>query len=382
MNYSLSLFISVTVLANIGAIANVVPESSVKTTADIGTGNGLERMSDVYYDEPHINEKHHSRTKSRMNPKASENRRLSSTDLGAVAGNGPFRALTQNSDSIGDIFVRSYLCICLPQDFAYVVPKSGRSEESFLNAFEKNIDGINAFFPGVSILQSGGCFDPADVPIVSREAGTSGSDKAQDSNGQDGNNANKPKTVLTDRDPNTGRFPFAGKRQPDRIPQSDPGFFYTSQCTGVSGGERVGDITGISCLINLCLGGGGFNCLGIYSGVGYTFNPLGQVTAFANPNENGSRPLDPDEFPFGNPRPFNNAPALPPSFPGTIFGGTGSFVGAKGTVEVTTVAAQTAIAIKTNISAGPPGTTALGPQSGFIVTKVSVVTNVPLPPAP
>jgi hypothetical protein len=365
----LSSFIVIFMTANSGAAANAsVPVSSTTTSAENDNNNGLDRKIVYYedlYDEPNMNEKHQSRTKSRMNEKASEDRRLAFPERILMGGN------------IGEIFARSYTCICLSQDFAYVVPEGGRSDQTFLDA----IDDPNRdtdFYPGVSYIQGGGCFDPVDVPIVSREAGTSAADQVQKTPAQGGLNSNFPNGG-TPNDNQSGRFPFAGRRQAGRIPQSDPGFFYTSQCTGVSGGGSVDSVTGISCLINLCLGGGGFNCLGIYSGVGYTFNPLDQVTSFTNPNKNGSRER---LFPFNSPRPFQNAPALPPSFPGTIFGGTGSFVGAKGTVEITTVAAQTAIAIDEGNPFGDVSGPLLGPQSGFIVTKVSVVTNVPLPPAP
>jgi hypothetical protein len=330
----------------------LLAKSDVAATLSSVTTN----TDNIEYEEDHAEEKHHSREKVRKNKDAASknNRRLDAP--ASLKKTSPSRKLKENVESIGDIFARSYTCICLPQDFAYVIPKGGRPNSNFIDNFDDQFNqddpsdgsnGLNFSFLGISYIQSGGCFDPADVPIVSRKAGSSGADRVQQQSSQDGGlNRLKPGASFDNTSPDsnleTGRFPFAGERQPGRIPQSDPGFFYSSQCTGVSGGDfsSTNVVTGISCLINLCLGGGGFNCLGIYSGVGYTFNPLAQVSS-TEPSDNVRTSEDFNLF--NTPRPFTNAPPLPPSFPGTIFGGTGSFVGAKGTVEITTVAGQTAI---------------------------------------
>ena len=73
-------------------------------------------------------------------------------------------------------------------------------------------------------------------------------------------------------------------------------------------------------------------------------------------------------------------PSLPPSYPGTIIGGTGLFVGAVGYVDVTTITGSTLTPVKTGVD----GTFIDGrfPQAGYITQKINVVTNVPLPVAP
>merc|ERR1711957_973110 len=57
------------------------------------------------------------------------------------------------------------------------------------------------------------------------------------------------------------RFQFAGQRQPKFIPQADPGFFLNGACVATSvmaGSFSNTQIMGHSCLLNLCLGGGGY----------------------------------------------------------------------------------------------------------------------------
>jgi hypothetical protein len=93
---------------------------------------------------------------------------------------------------------------------------------------------------GSSTIQAGGIYDPADVQIVDC-VGTSGADFGR---------------------VESERIQFAGQCQPKLIPQKDPGFFFNGECvaTQVTGNN----IMGHSCLLNLCLGGGGYNCLAIY----------------------------------------------------------------------------------------------------------------------
>ncbi|OEU19330.1 hypothetical protein FRACYDRAFT_235377 [Fragilariopsis cylindrus CCMP1102] len=232
----------------------------------------------------------------------------------------------------GLVFSRGYVCITRQQDFAFVIPQ----QQSIVpeDLFDLNLLGS-------STLQSGGIYDPADVQIVDR-LGTSVADNFFGE---------------------LARGQFAGQRQPKFIPQKDPGFFFNGECVATQ--VRGTLILGHSCLLNLCLGGGGYNCLAIYAGSKFVFDPLEQVL------------LSPSTFPE-SPNPGSIVPSLPPSYPGTIIGGTGLFVGAVGYVDVTTITGSTLTpassateTIKANLS-----------QAGYITQKINVVTNVPLPVAP
>ena len=250
------------------------------------------------------------------------------------------------ADNAGLVFSRGYICITRPQDFAFVIPQ----QKSTVPAEFKLLD-LNLL--GSSTIQSGGIYDPADVQIVDR-LGTSAADNFDD--------------FLF------GRGQFAGQRQPKFIPQKDPGFFFNGECvaTQVAGPQ----ILGHSCLFNLCLGGGGYNCLAIYAGSKFVFNPLEAVS------------LSRTTFGFeDNNNPDSIVPSLPPSYPGTIIGGTGLFVGAVGYVDVTTITGSTLPPVSkfTEIIVIDDDDGVLKaslPQAGYITQKINVVTNVPLPVAP
>ncbi|OEU09904.1 hypothetical protein FRACYDRAFT_248153 [Fragilariopsis cylindrus CCMP1102] len=251
------------------------------------------------------------------------------------------------ANDAGLVFSRGYVCITRQQDFAFVIPQ----QKSLV--FESGVfSDVNLL--GSSTIQSGGIYDPADVQIVDR-LGTSEADSFDDPF----SGINKPQ-----------RGQFAGQRQPKFIPQKDPGFFFNGECVATQVAGTGPLILGHSCLLNLCLGGGGYNCLAIYAGSKFVFNPLEQVL------------FSPTTFNEGVTK--NNAgsivPSLPPSYPGTIIGGTGLFVGAVGYVDVTTITGSTLTPVKTGVD----GTFIDGrfPQAGYITQKINVVTNVPLPVAP
>jgi hypothetical protein len=259
--------------------------------------------------------------------------------------------LNQAKDS-GLVYSRGYICITRQHDFAFVVP-----QQRSIVPDQFRLDQLNLL--GSSTIQSGGIYDPADVQIVDR-LGTSEADNFDDD------------VETLSKIFKQARGQFAGQRQPKFIPQKDPGFFFNGECvaTQVAGPQ----ILGHSCLLNLCLGGGGYNCLAIYAGSKFVFNPLEQVlfsrTTF---NDDG----------MGN-TVSNNAgaivPSLPPSYPGTIIGGTGLFVGAVGYVDVTTITGSTFIPAADFVLGADIG--AKFPQAGYITQKINVVTNVPLPVAP
>jgi len=244
----------------------------------------------------------------------------------------------------GLVFSRGYVCIIKPQDFTFAIPtqKSQTSVTDF--ASDATVSSLNLV--GSSSFQSGGIYDPADVEIVDRLKGST--DNVRDAS---------PKFSQ-----------FAGQRQPKFIPQADPGFFLNGECVTT---QAMGfQIMGHSCLLNLCLGGGGYNCLAIYAGSKFVFNPIQTFVLFDN-NENRLVGL--------------RVPVLPPSYPGTIIGGTGLFNGAVGYVDITTITGRTAAPVFGTIEnpillRGDDRNDYI--QVGFITQKINVVTNIPLPVAP
>jgi len=247
------------------------------------------------------------------------------------------RRLAGGSDS-GLVFSRGYICIIRQQDFAFAIPEQldGVPVETL---FDLNLLGS-------SIFQSGGIYDPADVQITDRTAGTSSADR--------------PGFV------GDTRLQFAGQRQPKFIPQADPGFFLNGECVATTVAPGTTTIMGHSCLLNLCLGGGGYNCLAIYAGSKFVFNPIPRpVSGFIG-------------FIAENANQF--VPSLPPSYPGTIIGGTGLFNGAVGYVDVTTITGSTLA--PTFVFSEDDSTLFQNPQAGYITQKINVVSNIPLPVAP
>jgi len=165
------------------------------------------------------------------------------------------------------------------------------------------------------------------------------------------------------------RFNFAGQRQPKFIPQADPGFFLNGECVATNIMPGTTQIMGHSCLLNLCLGGGGYNCLAIYAGSKFVFDPI--------------ELLNPD----GGQNVIQTVPTLPPSYPGTIIGGTGLFNGAVGYVDITTITGSTPAFATPTSTLSPTGLagielTARFQQAGYITQKINVVSNIPLPVAP
>ena len=183
-------------------------------------------------------------------------------------------------------------------------------------------------------------------------------------------------------------YRFAGDRQPKQpVPPGDSAFFYHGECVvnsaisspfpqrqpdrqlepGLDIEGFLASITVLShtCNLNICLGGGGFNCIAFYSGTSFVFDVGEQIsrsnpkpptrsptpvpTPFPTPTptfpsrrELGpGRDLTPTPPPTDAPRrrklgpgrdltiisePFNGEIKLPPPFPSTIIGGTGRYV--------------------------------------------------------
>ena len=138
-------------------------------------------------------------------------------------------------------------------------------------------------------------------------------------------------------------FRFAGGRQPKQpIPPGDSAFFYHGMCVATSSlsgdlepprpsrgrklkirerelqSKEIGlfinslTVTSHSCKLNICLGGGGFNCISFYSGTSFVFDVGQQIGG-------DDRRCDDDLKAIAE-------PSLPPPFPSTIIGGTGRYV--------------------------------------------------------
>lgn len=191
---------------------------------------------------------------------------------------------------------------------------------------------------GLTRTQSGGIYDPVSVSIVNEPDGVSDAvDQA----------AAVKMGIQGRKGVGLAGQQYAGGAQPKFIPARDPGFYFDGQCVATGGRGRHSQDKH-SCLFNLCLGGGGANCLALYCGSAFVFNEV--------------------KMP-GNT--FKNSPPLPPSFPCVIIGGTNTFQGAKGNVDITTLTGLTS-----------PLEGKEGVQVGAITQRISVVSNKALPAGP
>ena len=147
-------------------------------------------------------------------------------------------------------------------------------------------------------------------------------------------------------------YRFAGDRQPKQpVPPGDSAFFYHGECVAtsainspspfqdqrqlISGGLDALDaflasftVTSHTCNLNICLGGGGFNCIAFYSGTSFVFD-VGEQISRSNPICGGDvvcRTRQLNEPVQDIAEPFNGEIKLPPPFPSTIIGGTGRYV--------------------------------------------------------
>merc|ERR1712195_276110 len=123
-----------------------------------------------------------------------------------------------------------------------------------------------------------------------------------------------------------------------------------------------------TCNLNICLGGGGFNCIAFYSGTSFVFDIGEQI----------SSPKDLDYTVKGDIK-------LPPPFPSTIIGGTGSFEGIEGTVDIATICGTTGPILSVDKDVGrrlEPGMMFNQNRLGLIVQTISIKSNMPLPVAP
>jgi len=265
---------------------------------------------------------------------------------------------------------------------------------SFLDDFVVRIRAAatfkgNPLFPiqGSSTTQKGAIFASSSIEVVNAPEGVQVS-------GENGDDI---------------QVQFAGNRKIRFTPPGDPSYFFHGQCVATSGileppsepfRSIVGPsdlkkletlsndilfipqpvITSHSCRLNLCLGGGGFSCIAIYSGSAFVFN-FGKGIALNNaaaPFIIRARKL----FTIGTTPLTFEAPPLPPPFPGTIIGGTGSFEGITGSVTIATIAGTTGPLVQNNpVNTLPVFRGGLKPL-GSIVQVITVKSNMPLPSGP
>ncbi|OEU06634.1 hypothetical protein FRACYDRAFT_254185 [Fragilariopsis cylindrus CCMP1102] len=287
---------------------------------------------------------------------------------------------------------RNYIAIIEPENFVTLFPNGGGIAEAFdgLNpsamakgkATQKFAgDGVGGGGDNArqlqgssTILNEGKIYDPADIAIVNKFNGVEDNDIGLDI-------PRNPELVLN--------LPFPGGRQPKQpIPPGDSAFFYHGICVATSAfndpkGFLLDTVLSHSCKLNICLGGGGFNCIAIYAGTSFIFNVGQQIRSptilglgMDKGNNRGNNLL----LPLGT---EESGPSLPPPFPATIIGGTGSFEGIEGTVDIATICGTTGpiIGIETRRQSSTL-TQSSTLKFGLIVQTISINANMPLPAAP
>jgi len=304
-----------------------------------------------------------------------------------------------SSSSEGYNFRRNYVAIIEPKNFVTLFPNGGANTAVGL-----------ADLLGSSTIQNGKIYDPADIAIVNKLNGVEANDITDELVTFFGSEMDALDAI--------GGFSFAGGRQPKQpIPPGDSAFFYHGECVATSTinsppplpskplpskpiQRQLGEppsapspaflaelnlflasftVTSHTCNLNICLGGGGFNCIAFYSGTSFVFN-VGQQISRSNPSN------------------FNGEISLPPPFPSTIIGGTGSFEGIEGTVDIATICGTTGPIIDVDVGKKTTGKNTtrhleakgsdkMGPvfnqnMLGLIVQTISINSNMPLPVAP
>jgi len=220
------------------------------------------------------------------------------------------RKLTGEDDPL--LFTKTYIAVTKASDFVRLFPNGGGIMSIFNDFIAGNINSIP--IQGSSTTQKGCVFDSSSIEV-----------------------ANAPDGVIVDTGNGDLQVQFAGNRKLRFTPAGDPAYFFHGLCTATSGilepstsiDFQDGDgltpidipqpvITSQLCKLNLCLGGGGFSCIAIYSGSAFVFN-FGKGAALNNDAKGGAgRKLN--SRMLQTPVTFE-APPLPPPFPGTIIGG-------------------------------------------------------------
>ncbi|OEU06572.1 hypothetical protein FRACYDRAFT_254245 [Fragilariopsis cylindrus CCMP1102] len=237
------------------------------------------------------------------------------TATATMVGGSNNERMLASSSSKGYNYHRNYVAIIEPRNFVSLFPNGrGISEpeidEAFINDFQ---------LQGSSTILNGKIYDPADIAIVNRFNGVDENEITDE--------VINDFIVAFERVPSKEEVlsllvgvPFAGGRQPKQpIPPGDSAYLYHGLCVATSS-SGIATVSSHSCKLNICLGGGGFNCIAFYAGSSFVFNVGQQVGVLFL------------QYP---------APSLPPPFPATIIGGTGSFEGIEGTVDIATICGTT-----------------------------------------
>jgi len=146
---------------------------------------------------------------------------------------------------------------------------------------------------------------------------------------------------------------FGGGKQPNVVMLKPPknNYFFNGQCKTVAGFGNSQTLAQ-SCWFNLCLGGAaGQDCVNIYAGGGYIFDPETEVLK-------GEEPM------------------LPPSFPGVVVGGLGKFQGIKGSAQIVTVTTPTSAYAGASLVYIEPLLT-----TGYTTQLIQLETTMMLPPS-
>lgn len=246
------------------------------------------------------------------------------------------------------LFTRSYLTIAGSQVTVATNPGTVGTEENVLGSLSFalgklptpvfNANDKNFLVRGSSFLQSGPIYNPDDVQFI---------DCVKQPNRDSCSNG--VSSVILPSPQTQGILRYGGGKQPNVIElrPAKQNYFFNGECTTVAG-FGSSQILAHSCFYNLCLGGLGEDCVNIFAGGGFIFDPLASVTG-------------------------NEEPLLPPSFPGAIFGGTGKYQGIKGSAQIITITSRTSSVIE-----------GVGPrlvQTGYITQLIQLETTQQLPPS-
>jgi len=198
-----------------------------------------------------------------------------------------------------DIFTRAFTVITSPKDITSVTPPNLQRSETLQGSY---------------IITYGGVYRSSSVELVPTELFSFGTDV--------------PQIAL----------------QPKTTPAIDEDFTLGGKCT-TTNGKTITGIISHSCFYDLCLGSP-TDCINIYAGGRFNFSPIQDDNGRGikvNTQNNGI--LDPEAgFEFDGRRKLQNQAspgpraALPPSFPGFGFGGTGRYQGIKCNFDLITVA--------------------------------------------
>lgn len=252
------------------------------------------------------------------------------------------------------LFTRSYLTIAGSQVTSVNEGSPGTvTEDNILGslsfalgkalgtAFSANANN-NFIVRGSSFLQSGPIYNPDDVQFIDCV-------KQPRKDSCENFLSNSPAN-----DSDNGVLRYGGGKQPNVVKLRPPkdNFFFNGECTTVAG-FGLSQILAHSCFYNLCLGGLGEDCVNIFAGGGFIFDPFEPVKK-------------------------NEEPLLPPSFPGAIIGGTGKYQGIKGSAQIVTITSRTSRELPVNFNGFSLNKS---PQTGYITQLVQLETTQQLPPS-